>query len=165
MKRAAYILFLVFTTSLSSAVHKYYAAVFTIEHSVKKQQLQMTARIFVDDLEVALKKKYGKSFYLGTSTESPEAKVFLQKYLSEKIVLEANGNAVPLKFIAKEMEDDIIICYCTFPVAAPIRSLEMKNTVLMEVFPDQQNIVHANINRNKKSLLLTNDETAGTLQF
>lgn len=165
MKRSVFILFLLFTTALSSAVHKYYAAVFTIEHSAKKQQLQMTARIFVDDLEVALKRKYGKNLYLGTSTESEDAKAYLQKYLSEKITLEVNGSAVPLKFIGKEMEDDIIICYCTFPASASPKSIEMKNKVLMEVFPDQQNIVHANINRNKKSLLLTNDETAGTLQF
>ena len=132
---------------------------------IKKKELQITARIFIDDLERELNNKYNKTFYLGDKKELPATGNYLQKYFGQKVNFTINGKLKAIKFLGKELDDDVIICYLTVPAEEGIKSLEIKNTTLFELFPDQQNYIHIKINSNKKSLLLTNDEQNGTLEF
>jgi len=145
--------------------HKFYVAVFNLEYVPQKKVVQMTSRVFVDDLEAALVKKFKKKFYLGTSRELPESKDYIKNYFTEKVHVRLNNTARAITFLGKETEDDMLICYFTIPAETPFSSLQMKNTVLFEIFDEQQNIIHASVNRNKKSLLLTNDKTEGTLDY
>lgn len=167
MKKTVWIAFvlLIAVVSAGAGMHKFYVAVFQMEHVPEKKLVQMTSRIFIDDLEAALNKKYGKTFYLGSVKELPDADDYIRKYFSEKMQVNVNGKLKPVKFLGREIEDDIFIGYYTFPAEGKIKSVEMRNTVLMESFSDQQNIVHAHINRNRKSLLLTNGNEQGILQF
>jgi len=58
-----------------------------------------------------------------------------------------------------------VICYFKIKELTQINSLEVENSILMEIYPEQQNIIHAKINGNRKSLLLTNDNKEGILEF
>jgi hypothetical protein len=160
------IVLLALLTGLSAmGMHKYYVAVFRLDHVPEKKVLQMTSRIFIDDLEAALSKKYKTKFYFGDKRELPAANDYLKKYLIENIAIKVNGRLQAIKFLGREIEDDILICYYTIPAGGKIKTVEVRNTSLFETFPDQQNIIHTNINRNKKSLLLTNDNQEGILEF
>lgn len=161
-----YLFLIILAFALAGAgMHKYYVSVFRIEHAPKKKVLQMTARIFIDDLELGLQKKYGKKFYLTEKRELPDTEEYLSKYFSEKVKVKVNGKAKPIKYLAKEMENDVLVCYFTIEAGAKVTSIEMNNATLLEVYPDQQNIINVKINSNKKSLLLTNDEPEGLLEF
>ncbi|RZJ71490.1 MAG: hypothetical protein EOO45_11860 [Flavobacterium sp.] len=164
MKRLLFLLLLAACLT-SFATHKFYVAVFQLEYVPEKKVVQMTSRVFIDDLEATLNKKYSKKFYFGSARELPEANEYIRKYFIEKIDIKLNGSIKEIKFLGKEVEDDILICYYTIPAEAAVKSIEVKNTTLFESFKEQQNIIHANINRNRKSLLLTNDEPKGILQF
>lgn len=149
----------------SFTAHKFYVAVFQLDHVPAKKVVQVTARIFVDDLEAALNKKYSRKFYIGQKQEIPEADDYLNKYLAEKVQVSINGKAKAFKYIGKELEEDVMVCYYTLPADGKIKSITVKNTTLFESFPDQQNIIHTKINGNKKSLLLTNSNQQGTLDY
>lgn len=149
----------------SFTAHKFYVAVFQLDHVPAKKVIQVTARIFVDDLEAALNKKYGKQFYIGQQQEIDGTDDFLNKYLTEKMQININGKTKAFKFIGKELEEDVLVCYYTLPADGKIKNLSVKNTTLFEYFPDQQNIIHTNINGNKKSLLLTNSNPQGSLDY
>jgi len=158
-------LLLIVLPLLSMAVHKYYVAVFQFEYVPAKKVVQVTSRIFIDDLEAALQKKHGRKFYLGTSAEVKDVDNILKQYFSENVHVKINGKDQSVTFLGKETEDDILICYSKLAADTPVKSIQVHNTVLFEVFEEQQNIIHANVNRNKKSLLLTNDKPQGELEF
>ncbi|MGV3460026.1 MAG: DUF6702 family protein [Flavobacterium sp.] len=149
----------------SAAAHKFYVGVFQLEYVPAKKQVQLTSRLFVDDIEATLNKKYGKRFYFTSKQELPEAEDYLKKYLAEKMEISINGKVQPVKFIGRELEDDVLICYYTIAAPAEVKSIKVSNSILMESFGEQQNIIHAKINGNRKSLLLTNDKREGTLEF
>ena len=149
----------------SAGVHKYYVAVFQLEYVPKKKEVQMASRLFIDDLEAAMNKKYGKKFYFCTPKELPEATDYLKQYFAENIHIKINGNAGTLKYLGRETEDDVLICYYTLPAEKAITTLNITNTVLLEAYSEQQNIIHAKVNGAKKSLMLTNDTPTGTLDF
>lgn len=146
-------------------MHKFYVGVYQVNYVPKKKEIQLTARIFIDDLEKALQHKYQKKIHLATPKEISETNDLIKAYLSEKIELKVNHSVKKLKFLGKETEDNVLICYLATPISEKITTLELYNSVLTELYPDQQNIMHANINGNKKSLLLTDSEPEGTLEF
>jgi hypothetical protein len=152
-------------TLASAAAHKFYVAVFQLEYVPAKKQVQMTSRIFIDDLDAALSKKYGKKLYLCTTKEVADADDYLKKYLSEKINIKLNGTTAALTFLGRETEDDILICYYTLPAQTAVKSIMIDNTVLFDAYPDQQNIIHTKVNGEKKSLMLTNGSPTGTTDF
>lgn len=160
-----FILFIMAAGLTSAAAHKFYVGVFQMEYVPAKKQVQLTARLFVDDVEKTLNKKYGKRFYFGSKQELEGAEEYLKRYLAEKMEISLNGKVQPVKFLAREMEDDVLICYFTIPAQNEVKSIRVSNTILMESFSEQQNIIHAKINGNRKSLLLTNDKKEGTLEF
>lgn len=149
----------------SAAVHKFYVGVFQMEYVPAKKQVQLTSRLFIDDVEATLNKKYGKRFYFSSKQELPGAEEYLKKYLAEKMEISINGKVQPVKFLGRETEDDVLICYFTIPASAEVKSIKVSNAVLMESFSEQQNIIHAKISGNRKSLLLTNYKREGTLEF
>ena len=59
----------------------------------------------------------------------------------------------------------MLILYTKIAVSKKINTFEIYNSLLTEVYADQQNIVHTNINSNKKSILLTNTELKGKIDY
>ena len=166
MKAARYIMLGVLAIVLcAAAAHKFYVAVFRMDYVPSKKRIEVSARIFADDLEAALAKKHNKKFYIGDKRELPGTDAHIAQYLAAGMQVKINGREKELKFLGKEMEDDVLICYLIIPTEGDVKSIAIQNSILFEMFNDQQNIIHANINRNKKSLLLTNDTPGGSLEF
>jgi hypothetical protein len=167
MKKLSHILLLLIFAGLltSAGVHKYYVAVFQMDHKPEKKTIQITGRIFIDDLEKTLNTKHGKTFYLATEKELPETTNTLKQYLLDKITVKVNGKAAPVTFLAKEVDDDILVCYLTVSAPKKVTSIEVRNTVLQEMFREQQNMINTKVNNERKSLLLTHDTPSGTVTF
>lgn len=159
-----FFLLMLFATLSSMALHKFYVSVNQVEFVPKKKALEITSRIFIDDIDLALEKKYGKKLYLGTSKESSESLDFLKKYFKEKFSIKVNGQQKEIIFLGKEVEDNVLICYFTVKDIEKVTSLEIKDTILMEIY-DQQHIFHTTILGDKKSLLLTTGNTLGLLNY
>lgn len=146
-------------------LHKFYVGVFQIDYFKEKKAVQITARLFIDDLEKALYKKHNKHIYITTKDEIAEANTLIANYLSEKLKIKINNKSQTLQFLTKEQEDNIVICYLKIPFKDNIKDLEITNTVLSDIFKEQQNLVHLNLNSNKKTLLFTNTETNQKLKY
>lgn len=166
IKMLRYGLLIVLFTGLSAmSLHKFYVSIFQMNYVPEKKTMQIMARIFTDDLEKALEKKSKKKIYLATPKEAPETEELLKKYLAEKVRIKINNTEKTIRFLGRETEDDVVICYLTVPVSEKINTLEVYNTVLTEIFPDQQNIIHTSVNSNKKSLLLTNSKPKELIEY
>jgi predicted RNase H-related nuclease YkuK (DUF458 family) len=159
------LLVLLFSFLSAFTLHKFYVGVFQIDYFKEKKAVQITARLFIDDLEKALYKKHNKHIYITTKDEIAEANTLIANYLSEKLKIKINNKSQSLQFLTKEQEDNIVICYLKIPFKDNIKDLEITNTVLSDIFKEQQNLVHLNLNSNKKTLLFTNTETSQKLKY
>lgn len=161
--KTIFILFL-FTGLTSMSLHKFYVSVNQVDYVAKKKAIEITSRIFIDDLDVALEKKFKKKMYLGTTKEIKESKEYLQKYFQEKFSIKINNQEQEIHFLGKEVEDNVLICYFNIKEVGKVNSLEIKDTMLMELY-DQQHIFHTNILGNKHSILLTTASSQGMLNY
>jgi hypothetical protein len=145
-------------------VHKYYMAIYQVDFVPQKKRIQVTSRIFVDDLNSALEKKFRVKSNIGFSQETPQEEANLKKYLAENFIIKVNGVAKPMTYLSKELEANVMICYFRIPEISKINSLEIENSLLMEWNSDQQNIIQANLNSEKQTVMLTSDNYKRTLK-
>ena len=155
---------LIFLALSSFAWHKFYVSIYQIEHNPEKKRLQVTTRIFMDDLNAVLYKNYNIRTHIGEENETPEDVVLMNKYLLKHFKIQVNGKSKPLNYRSKELEANVIICYYTLIAIPSIKKIEVENSILMDLTSEQQNIIQATINGKKESLLLTSKKTKGVLE-
>ncbi len=158
------LLLLLFVMLTSMEVHKFYSSIYQINYVPQKKMIQITSRIFIDDLNNALEKRFHSKYNIGTDKETPQDEIAMQKYLAERFSLKVNGVLKPMIFRSKEVEANVLICYFRINAISKITKLEIENSALTELNSDQQNIIQANISGEKQSLLLTSDNFKGMLK-
>ncbi len=164
-KKGFLVLFLplmAFTTA-----HKFYVSVTNISYSEKDDALQITTRVFVDDIEKVLHVRYGFKADLATDNESELADKYLEKYLRRKFAVEINGENEPFDFIGRKYDNDIMICYLEVKkINLPsVTSIQIENEILTDLYDEQQNVVHFKIKGKKKSFVLVKSDTKGMLKL
>lgn len=146
-------------------LHKFYVSVTQIDYVPNKKRIEITSRIFIDDLEKALTKKHQKKPNITSTNELLEAEEWIKAYIKEKIKVSINKKPQVIEYLAKEVEGDVLIIYTKIAISKKINTFEFYNSLLTEVYADQKNIVHININSNKKSILLTNTELQQKIDY
>tara|TARA_R110000751_G_scaffold39467_2_gene93711 strand:+ start:3294 stop:3794 length:501 start_codon:yes stop_codon:yes gene_type:complete len=166
MKTLKQLLFITAFALLSfTSVHKYYVSITQIEYVKEKQSLQIISRIFVDDFEKLIRKRYDSNITLNNNEDEVIIDQYVKKYLLEKIDISINGQPKAISFIGKKYDDDIMYCYLEIENIASIKSFEIKNKVLFDLFDDQKNIVRTNINDKNKTFVLIPEKDKGLLNF
>lgn len=148
----------------SMTVHRFYVAIYQIDFVPKKKRLEITTRIFMDDLNDAVSKAYKKSTNIGTEKEKPEDITLLKKYLNDNFKLTVNGKSKAYTYLSREVESNVVICYLSVKEVAKVSSLQVDNSILTEVYSEQQNIIQFNNNGKKQNLLLSSSITKGMLK-
>ena len=148
-----------------TAVHKYYVSVTQIDFLPEKQAVQITSRIFIDDFEKLLRTRYDEKITLATKNESLTTDSYIEKYLNEKLKLKINNKDVTLTFLGKEYDTDVIKCYLEIENIKTIKTIEISNKVLFDIFSDQQNIIKTKINSQQKSFILIPQNSSNILTF
>ena len=148
-----------------TTMHKYYISVTQINYLQEKQSVQITSRIFIDDLEKLLRERYDDNLTLADENESTTTDNFIARYLKEKIKIKINGKDVNMTFIGKEYDTDIVKCYLEIGGIKKIESIEISNQVLFDLFSEQQNIVKTKIYDKQKSFLIDRNNKNALLNF
>ncbi len=165
LKKGVFLLLLPFFAF--TVAHKFYVSVTNVNYSEKDEALQITSRVFIDDLEKVLKERYDIEAHLATDEESELTQEYLEKYLRAKFVVEVNGNTTSYQYIGKKYDNDVVIFYMEVPKVklAEVNSIQIQNEMLTDLFDEQQNIVHFKISGKKKSFVLMKENTKGVLNL
>ena len=135
--------------------HEFYVSLTEIRYNGDSGRLEISMRIFPDDLDRALEVRHGVSGHLGTKLEHPEADSLLGKYLLDHFSVEADGREVVLTYLGKEPGPEAIWCYLeSEPLASPAIFL-VKNSVLFSDFTGQVNIVQLYVGDWNRGVMIT----------
>jgi len=163
LKKYAFLLLII--PLLSFSIHKYYLSLTKIDYVEESNSLQITMRIFIDDLENTLNKINHKSFDLDTKTELEDTNIYIEKYLLKQFEVNINGLSKNYVYLGKKYENDVVYLFAEIINITAINSIEIRNRILMDAFSEQQNIIKLNINNKKKSFILTSKDDKDLLKF
>lgn len=143
--------------------HPFYLGVTDLKFNVKEKALQGSVKLFINDLEGALKKANNKTIDLINVKNKEEITFILSDYLKKHFALKVNGKACAYKLIGFEKEEEALWMYVEFEKSDIPKKVEIENTLLYDHLKEQMNITHIEVNNTKKSLKTNNPEK--TLQF
>lgn len=167
MKKKLICLFILALPLLSFTAHKFYVSVTHVNYVENEHAFQITTRVFIDDLEALLLERYDIQARLATPEESSVADSYIEKYLKAKLLIKIDGELQEYQFLGKRYDNDVLICYLEITrVNRPnMKSLEVQNEILTEMFEEQQNLVHLKIRGKKKSFVLYRESNKGMLNL
>ncbi len=163
MKKVVFYLVLLVILSSFSA-HKFYVSIYQIHVATDKKRIEITARIFADDLNNAVTKRFNKKTHIGETNETPEDIDLLKKYLNEKFTIKINGRKNDVVYLSKALEANVVICYFRILGVTKTNKIDIYNSALMELNDSQQNIIQYSKGKEKQSLLLTAGSPSGVIK-
>lgn len=156
---------LLFPLVTASTTHKFYVSITTIEYAPKEQTLQLITKIFLDDIEDALETRYTRKFNFNSKKETKGDGEILKDYVIQKLKINVNGEPATFTYIGKEYDIDVVKLYIEIPNISSLNSIEVENKVLLDMFDEQQNIIHVKNNNTRRSLILDKENPKGLLNF
>ena len=112
-------------------------------------EIQISHKIFIDDLEKALRKNYPMAFYkekpnISTPTQHKDAQKYTYYYLRKTVEVKINSKKEDINYIGWEFEDGVVWVYGTIAkqTSKEKESIFIKNMILMDLFDDQRNMIY-----------------------
>jgi len=158
-------LFLLILPLFAFTAHKYYVSMTKIKYVKETKTIQITMRFFIDDIEKTLNTRFNKDFKLDTSEESTDTDKFLNLYIHQKFEYKINDQFVKYTFLGKEYENDIVFLYLESTDIDNIKTIEVKNKMLLEAFEEQQNFIKLYINDQIKTMILMREYDKEMLKY
>jgi hypothetical protein len=147
-------------------LHPIHLSVSEINYSEKDKALQITSRIFLDDLELSIQKQLNKpNLDLLEPGKDLTTEKLISDYVLQHFSVKLDGKIQKLNFLGFEREDPAIICYIEIENIKKFKTIEIKNDVIMETHNDQSNLVHVTYKGPVKSLRLVREKAADILTF
>lgn len=123
------------------------------DYNPRAQALEISIRVFTDDLDLALQRAYNThGLFVGTEREAATVPSYIARYLEQHLVLNTPGQP-PLKltYLGKDNEAEAVWLYIEAGKLPPFKALQIKNTLLLELYEDQNNLVNVKINDRRES--------------
>ncbi|WP_321373070.1 DUF6702 family protein [uncultured Draconibacterium sp.] len=149
----------------SSQAHPFYVSICQVNFNQQNQSLEISVKIFADDLLVALSEEGHDKIYIGEERENIRTDEYIFNYLTDKIRFSVNEKEVQAHFVGKETEKDVVWTYLEINDIAVLNDIEVNCNLLTDVYSDQSNIIQVNKNGKIKNLLLSKRDSSGRLNF
>jgi len=149
----------------SLLLHPFHVSVCEIEYDEETKALQISERVFLDDLEETLNKVYN----VRIDVVNPENKAYLdsliQEYMMNHLKITIDGKQKKRKYIGHEIEQDALWCYIEYYGVKKMKSVSITNTIFFELYDDQNTLIHFNYNGKTKSKRLTITKPTEVFEF
>jgi len=139
-------------------IHAFHTSIAQVNYDAKNKVLEVSIRVFTDDLETALSKENNRKVKLdGTGQHDRLIESYLKKQFG---FINQQGERQGMNFIGKEFEVDATWLYLEIPCHESPNGLMLQNSLLMEAFDDQVNMVNLTYLSTKKTYLFKAENTS-----
>lgn len=156
----------VFCWFLFSSFHPFYISTTEINFNKNAKSVEITCRMFTDNLEDALEKTFNKQVDILHPKDKREVELLIQQYIQSNLKIKINGVNKKPDVVGYEKEEDAIWTYLEIKEDIAPQQLEIENTLLYQFLPQQINMIHVMIDReNRQSSKLTNPDKKLNFKF
>lgn len=150
------LILVVLFSSFNDKKHPYYISLVDVKYNTNEKSLQISTRMFTNDLEDALRKTSKTNIDILNPKVKSQADSILFNYIKQRLNFTINSKKQKLSFIGYESEDESIWAYLEIKKAPLPKKLSVETKLLYDFLSNETNIVHAEINGVKKSSKVTN---------
>lgn len=159
------LLFIGVFSALIAFAHPFYVSITSVDFNPSKKRVEVSCRLFYDDLEVALKNQLGQHIDVIHPKNKAAADSAISKYIRQNFKININNQPRNLRYVGYEIEEDVAWCYLEVSDVPAISKLDIVNQLLFKDFKNQSNIMHIKVNNTKKSTKLDNPKRTASFTF
>lgn len=158
MRNLKYLLTFMVSMSLLSFTnqHKHHTSTTKVELNTGSSSLQFTTKLVTDDLVKAI----------GVSSDNFDAfNSATERYLRQNFVVNINGSQQEFQYARAQISPKATRIYFEIPNVSSINSIEIRNSILVNEFENQQNFMTFNIAGQRDSFVTTKGAVTGKITF
>lgn len=132
--------------------HEFHLSNSQLKYKASSKVLQLSVKVFIDDLETALAERNVEGLFIGTEKETNDSGKYIDDYLKDVIIISSGEDTLTSEFIGKELSADLsaVWCYLRFDNVKDCTVLNVTNSLLTEIFDDQKNIFSFSTEEGRK---------------
>ncbi len=146
-------------------LHPFYVSVTEINYNAKDKALEISCKIFVDDMEEVLKKNYQKPVDLSNVKLHAQNDKWVSDYIQNRLAFIVDGKPVKLSYVGFEKDKESVYCYFEVPNVLTMKKIDLTNSLLHDLNEQQINIMHLIVNGNRKSYKLDYPKNQANFNF
>ncbi len=148
------------------SLHKYYVGITEINHNKDNKTLEIAIKLFTDDFEQALMESgEQEKLFLGETNEKPQTDEAVVAYLDNNFEIEVNGKIADWTYMGKDASIEAVWSFLLVENVKKVKSIEVRNTCLLDILPKQTNMIHVFANGNKMSKNFNNSKVKHNFKF
>jgi hypothetical protein len=151
--------------SIIGLFHPFYVSVTEINHNAKEKILEISCKLFLDDVEKALKKQLNAPIELTNPKDPKKAQALVSEFVKKHLTIKLEGKPQIFEFIGYEVEGASLWTYFQVNNINSVRKIEVGNNLLYDMYPSQISIVHVQVGGDKKSTRVTNPDSNMSFEF
>lgn len=149
----------------SFVLHKYYITVCSIDYNKKDKQIETTLKFIAHDLEKVILQEKNINLNIGEENQHPKMDSILNSYILNNFSLLINGiNVSPILLGTEFNLDESFYAYYLVNQEEAPTEITINNTLLISVFPDQENLTHINFWEKQKTYSFNRINTQHTFK-
>jgi hypothetical protein len=142
------------TIGPSGLFHPFYISITELSYNAKDKTIEISCKMFAEDLEETLKKNYKAPVDLSLAKDKPALDKFIPDYINRHFSLSVDGKAVKLNYIGYEKDKESAYCYFQVDNVPVIKKIDINTSLLHDFNEEQINIVHVMVNGKRQSVKL-----------
>jgi hypothetical protein len=145
--------------------HPFFVSLTEVQHNEKAKRLEVSCKVFSNDLEAALEKNYRTQIDILKPGDQARIEPLIRDYLQKHFQVLVDGKPVSFQFLGYEIEEDAAWCYLEAGKVNQVTRIEVKNDVLFAEHPTQTNLLHVTVKGRRQSTKLDNPESKASFNF
>ena len=163
MKKTSFLIILFIILGLNS--HKYYVSTSLFDFNKDSASLQITLKIFKDDFIKLISYKYGLDLENKLQRDSRKIKLKISEYLLSNLVIHFDDKKQGLIYLGYEENDEMFTFYLELENLSSFTSVKLQNTILFDLFDEQQNVIHLKKDNKRRSFISRKDSYISSFEF
>ena len=148
-----------------AADHPFHVGVIEIEHNAGEKSLELSCKLFTDDVEKALSNRFKTAVDLTSPARHAAMDSLVARYLQENLSFTMGGQRMTGKYLGFEQDKEAVYVYWEYGSVTAFTSLQATCSLLYETFGDQINIFHVTVRGERKSSKLNNPDRQIEFKF
>lgn len=151
---------------LCSFRHPMHVSVCDIEYDHDRDALEITQRIFIDDLETSIRKQLNEpDMDITKPGKDRTTDDLVEPYLRQHFSVTVNGKQLAYQYLGHEVENDGLYCYVEIDNVRDLKSIRVFSDILTADFDDQVNIIHVKVDDEIRNMKLTSSTKSDRLEY
>lgn len=146
-------------------LHPFHVSVCEIVYQEKDKRLELSQRVFLDDFQDGLQHYYEKKIDLHSPYDTLFVDSLIENYVRTYLALEIKEERLSFKYLGHETEKSALWYYIEVTEVKDFTRIFIQNTILLDQFDDQSNLIHFKKNDEVKSQRINADKTVASFVF